>query len=68
MNRNLHARLEKLETAETDAQPYIIAGCDLAECEEELARLTGEGRMAGRSPILVVTGVPGPDTDMPATW
>jgi hypothetical protein len=67
MNRNLRTRLEKLETAETDAQPYIIAGCDIAECEAELARLTADGRMVGRSPVLVVTGVPGPD-GVPASW
>jgi hypothetical protein len=68
MNRNLHTRLERLETAKADALPLIIAGTDLAECEAELARLTAEGRMTGRSPILVVTGVPGPEADMPATW
>jgi hypothetical protein len=61
MNRNLSARLDKLETAETDAQPYIVAGTDLAECEAELARLTAEGRMVGRKPILVATGVPRAD-------
>ena len=57
MNRSMKVRLQKLESG-IDPEVVIIAGYDFAECRLRADALEAAGKLKGRVPLFVATGVP----------
>jgi hypothetical protein len=59
MSRALLARIARVEAARSAHRgALIIAGADRAECDEQLRQAEAAGRVTGREPVLILTGVP----------
>jgi hypothetical protein len=60
MSRNLLSRIARLEAVRSarKGEALIIVGTDRAECDEQLRQAEAAGRVAGREPVLILTGVP----------
>jgi hypothetical protein len=54
--RSILTRLNRPEAAAPTRRPPVVIGCDLTDCQSEVAELMGDG--VEGEPILLITGVP----------
>ena len=59
MSRALLTRVARLEARSAHkGEALVIVGMDRAECDAQLRQAEAAGRVTGREPVLILTGVP----------